>query len=357
MQIGVITNPNSRKNKGRPDRAAKLQNIVGDLGEVHETRNVDSIKPILREFLRKRARYWVADGGDGAMHWMIRAGMELLQEDEFAQQSIDLPTTLPTNGGTINFMTNNLGIQGNAEGLLSSLRQSIEGGQSIQEVEVDSMLIEGVEATEDGDSSFRTYGFAVAAGGIGQRFFSKYYEADDPSTQTIVQILGKGLMSTPVALSPLRHVPGMPRLLRDYAAELFKPTEARVIVDGMVLPGTQFTGIHIASMSINFGKVLRFFGKADQAGLLNAIVGTPSPLAIIANLPRMHFGKEIRGKNMLDRACRELTMEAVGDELFAPIIDGEPYDNLRKITFKVGPRIRVPKLVNTSARRSSYFLQ
>ena len=79
MQIGVITNPNSRKNRNRPDRADRLRRIVGDLGEVHATSSVESIKPVLREFLRKRARYWVADGGDGALHWMVRMGMEVLQ--------------------------------------------------------------------------------------------------------------------------------------------------------------------------------------------------------------------------------------------------------------------------------------
>ena len=88
MQIGVITNPNSRKNKGKPDRAARLQSIVGSMGEVHETRSLESIKPVLRDFLRKRARYWVADGGDGALHWMLRMGMEVLQEDEFAGQRV-----------------------------------------------------------------------------------------------------------------------------------------------------------------------------------------------------------------------------------------------------------------------------
>ena len=91
MQIGVITNPNSRKNKGKPDRAARLQSIVGELGEVHETSTLDSIKPVLRDFLRKRARYWVADGGDGALHWMLRMGMEVLQEEEFAGQQVSMP--------------------------------------------------------------------------------------------------------------------------------------------------------------------------------------------------------------------------------------------------------------------------
>src|SRR5690349_18547872 len=149
MEIGVITNPNSRKNRNRPDRAERLQRIVGGMGEVHETASIAAIKPVLRDFLRKRARYWVADGGDGALHWMLRMGMEVLQEDEFAGEAFTLPLTMPTNGGTIDFIANNVGIKGNAESLLTSLRRRIEDGAVIEETEVDSMLIEGIEATPD----------------------------------------------------------------------------------------------------------------------------------------------------------------------------------------------------------------
>ena len=75
----------------------------------------------------------------------------------------------------------------------------------------------------------------------------------------------------------------------------------------MRLPGDKFTGVHVASMSINLGNVLRFFGKADQPGLMNAIVGTPSPWGIIRNIPRMARGEEMRGRDILDRPCREMT--------------------------------------------------
>src|SRR5947207_5492637 len=139
MEIGVITNPNSRKNRNRPDRAARLRRVVGDFGEVHSTFSIASIKPVLRDFLRKRARYWVADGGDGALHWMLRMGMEVLQEDEFLDRSVTLPMTLPTKGGTIDFVANNVGIQGDAEGILASLRRTVEYGTIIEETEVDSM--------------------------------------------------------------------------------------------------------------------------------------------------------------------------------------------------------------------------
>jgi diacylglycerol kinase family enzyme len=349
MQIGVSTNPNSRKNRGQARRVDALRSIVGNLGEVHETPDVDSIKPILREFLRKRARYWVADGGDGALHWMVRNGLEILEEEEFAKSGATLPLTLPTRGGTIDFVANNVGLEGDAEDILGSLRGAVEAGRSIEEVEVDAMLIEGVEATDEGDQPFRTYGFASAAGGIGQRFFTKYYEEPDPNPSTIVKVIANTVASIPIALSPLRMLPGTQHL-RDYASHMFRPTTAQITMDGMVLPFDRCTGIHIASMSINLGNVFRFFSKADQPGLMHALVGSPSPVAMFLNIPRMHLGMELRDNNLVDRACREMTMEATGKELLDPVIDGELYRNLRKVTFKIGPRVRIPKVVTGSRR-------
>ncbi len=344
MQIGVITNPNSRKNKNRPHRAERLRQIVGDLGEVRETQTLDSIKPVLRDFLRKRARYWVADGGDGALHWMLRSGLEVLQEEEFAGEAFSMPLTLPTKGGTIDFVANNVGIEGNAETILASLRGDVERGIEIEEMEVDSMAIDGIEIGAHGEEiPFRTYGFASAAGGIGQRFYSKYYAEKDPNPRTILKVIANTVASMPVALSPLRHLPlGQ---LSHYASDMFAPTQCRVTLDGMQLPGDAFTGVHIASMSINLGNVVKFFGKADEAGMMNAIVGAPSPWAIMLNLPRMARGSEMVGRDLLDRPCREMTLEATGTELMAPIIDGEYYRNVKRISFRVGPRVRIPKVV------------
>jgi hypothetical protein len=347
MEIGVITNPNSRKNRNRPDRAARLQRIVGDIGEVHQTITLDSIKPVLREFLRKRARYWVADGGDGALHWMLRMGMEVLQEDEFVGQSVSLPMTLPTKGGTIDFVANNVGIEGDAEGILATLRRNVEYNLTIEDTEVDSMVIDGIQLIDGKDVPFRTYGFATAAGGVGQRFYSKYYADSDPNPRTIMKVVANTVASAPIALSPLSRLPF--GAWKSYAKEIFEPAACKVTLDGMRLPGDKFTGVHVASMSINLGNVFRFFGKADQPGLMNALIGNASPWGIIRNLPRMARGEEMRGRDILDRPCREMTMEAVGEELLAPVIDGEIYRDVKRIAFHVGPRVRIPKVVAPKA--------
>jgi hypothetical protein len=345
MQIGVITNPNSRKNLRKANRAAVLQSIVGDFGEVRQTPDVDSIKPVLREFLRQKARFWVSDGGDGALHWMLREGLEVLEEEEFAGKGFSLPLAMPTNGGSIDFVAHNVGLRGNAETLLAALRRALEAGQRIEEAEVDSMLIEGVESTPEGDRSFRTLGFAVAAGGVGQRFFEKLFAAGEHNGSVMVSIVAKTVASWPIAMSPLRHLPGLPELLKTYACEMFKPTTCRITLDGKVLPYEDATGIHIASMSIDLAGLMRFFGLADQPGILHAIVGRPSPACIIANLPRMYFGRQMKGEELYDGPCKELTLEATGEELLGPVIDGEFYQNVRRIAFKVGPRVRIPKVV------------
>jgi hypothetical protein len=255
--------------------------------------------------------------------------------------------TLPTKGGTIDFVANNVGIEGDAEGILATLRTNVERNTLIEDTEVDSMVIDGVQVVDGAEVPFRTYGFASAAGGVGQRFYAKYYDDPDPNPRTIMKVVANTVASAPIALSPLSRLPF--GAWKSYAKEVFEPTRCTVMLDGMKLPGDKFTGVHIASMSINLGNLLRFFGKADQPGLMNAIVGTPSPWSIIRNLPRMARGEEMRGRNILDRPCREMILEATGDELLAPVIDGEFYRHVKKIAFRVGPRVRIPKVIAKKA--------
>ena len=56
-----------------------------------------------------------------------------------------------------------------------------------------------------------------------------------------------------------------------------------------------------------------------------------------------------------DRASREMIVESLaspagdGEELLAPIIDGEFYRNVTKLVFRIGPRVRIPKVVAPKA--------
>ena len=56
----------------------------------------------------------------------------------------------------------------------------------------------------------------------------------------------------------------------------------------------------------------------------------------------------MRGGQVLDRPCRVMTMESTG-ELLEPVIDGEYYRNIKRVSFRLGPRVRIPKVVGHKA--------
>lgn len=348
MDIGVITNPNSRKNRNRPNRAEVLQSIVGPHGEVRQTRSPEEIKPALREFLRQRARFWVSDGGDGALHWMLRMGLEVLGEEEFQGGGFELPLTVPTNGGSIDFVAHNVGIRGNAESILATLVSDLKYGRRIEEVEVDSMLVTGVQVPDGADQPFQTLGFAVAAGGIGQRFFEKLELEGEHTTKNLLSVLTRTVTSFAFSSTPLGSLPGVPASFKSYSEDMFRPAVASITVDGRLLPWRDYTGVHVASMSLNLGNVFRFFGLADEPRQLHGIIGAPTPLEIIQRVPKMIAGKRLTAARLFDGPCREVAMEAASEELLAPVIDGEFYQNVKQVTFSLGPRVRIPKLVGTS---------
>jgi diacylglycerol kinase family enzyme len=345
VQIGVITNPNSKKNRHRHGRVAELERIVGTHGIVSETRSTDELRPILRTFLRNGVEYWVADGGDGTLHWLLNEGHALLSEAEFAGRRGVLPVTVPTNGGTIDFVAKKAGIKGDATTILGDLACLAERDTPPAEVEVDTLCIRMTRVSESGSmETLDRIGFAVAAGGIGQRFFSHYYAAPNPSAGTIAKVFGLGVASVPFLYTPLGRIPGGPAALRRFGELLYRPTPARVIIDGEPLTWEAHTCIHVGSIDINLGGVVRFFPRAAEPGQLHFMVGSPTTGEIIRNIPRMVLGKNMVASELWDGCGRTMEVEATTEELLCPVIDGEFYPRIRSISFALGHTVRLPRV-------------
>lgn len=344
MDIGVITNPNSRKNKHRPRRRDELAAIVGARGVVAETRTTDDLKPILRGFLRQGLTYWVADGGDGTLHWVLNEGSEVLREHEFLVNDTRMPTAVPTNGGTIDFVAKKAGIRGDGTAILRDLTDHMHRGVRPHEVEVDTLSIRMLVSDERGERWLDRIGFAAAAGGIGQRFFSHYYATKAPSNLTIVKVFALGIASLPFHVTPLGRVPGVPDRWSAYCRHLFQRTHARVVIDDEELAWQDHTGIHAGSIDINLGGAVRAFPRAAAPGTLHYMVGQASASEILANIPSMVTGRNIQTRTIWDGVGRRMTVEALGNELLAPIVDGEMYRDIRRMEFDLGPTVRLPRI-------------
>jgi hypothetical protein len=234
---------------------------------------------------------------------------------------------LPTNGGTIDFVARKAGVQGNAMVLLPRLRAHLDRTDKLPTVELDSLAVEA----ETGDGQRSLIGFAVAAAGIGQRFFDKYYEDDDPGPMTIVSVIARAVASLGVG--------------GQYAKDVFKPFSAKVTIDGVEVPVTEHGGIHAGAFDVNLGGVIRVFPLARERGTVQFQAGAITAPQIVAALPALFRGRAITtSPDLRDTAGRVMVIEATGDELLRPVVDGEVYDGVRRLRVSSGPRIRVARV-------------
>ena len=187
MQVGILTNLNSRKNRHSHGRADRLREYAGSYAMIRQTRSLDEIRPVLEEFVDRDCRYWISDGGDGTLHWMINEGREVLFRRGRLSGREPMPCVVPTNGGTIDFVARKAGIKGRPDEIIHRLVDGLRAGIDIPTVEVDTIEVSGHRPGDPpGTWPFKRIGFAVAAGGIGQKFFSEYYRAPNPNPWTII---------------------------------------------------------------------------------------------------------------------------------------------------------------------------
>lgn len=328
MYLGVVVNPFARKNRGMPgDRSAALRRIVGPWGEVHETGSVDDLSKIVEQ-LHPRASHVVSDGGDGTLHWLINE----MPAQAGSQQR--WPTFVPTNGGAIDFVARKARVHGHADAILRSLTAAANADRLPPEVRLDTLELFG--ETVDG-ATFHRIGFALAAGGVGNRFFDKYYEHQNPGRGTIARVIARAVGDYATsAVVPMRG--NRPRS----AGPLFAPTRARVVIDGKEVPTRTHNALHAGAFDVNLGGVIRIFPQAREPGVLHFQAGEISPTNIIAHLPALVAGGAIRSDRLRDVGGREMLIEAEDGPL-SPIIDGERFTAIVRLAVLAGPCIRIAR--------------
>ena len=126
MQIGVITNPNSKKNYRHPNRRRSLEQAVGAHGVVRETRSLDELPAVIAELLDAGCQHWVCDGGDGTLHWVLNSLYAAVRARTPVGQPLDIPVIVPTNGGTVDFVARKAGLRGDADSIVRRLAARLD---------------------------------------------------------------------------------------------------------------------------------------------------------------------------------------------------------------------------------------
>ncbi len=342
MHVGVITNPNSKKNYLRPQRRRQLEQAVGRHGVVRETPDLASLPAVADELLAAGCQYWVCDGGDGTLHWVLNTLHTIVAERTPAGQTPILPIVVPTNGGTVDFVARKAGLKGDADSIVRRLVARIERDTPISTIEIDTCLSRGQHT--DG-RPFARIGLAAALGGVASAFFDRFYALPkDRGALAIAQVIGAAAGSALVhsLAPPLRR--WLPPNLDKYA-DFFAPTYATVEVDGVPLPYHAFASMQVGAIDINLAGVVRCFRHAREAGVMHFQALSTSPLGIVCNVPNIFLGTPILGRNTFDDRARRVRITATGQPL-APVIDGEQFTGLDHLELSLGPILRIPTLLN-----------
>ena len=334
--IGVLTNPNSGKNRRNPGRLADLERAVAGHGVVRQTQGLDELADVVREFDTLGCQYWVVDGGDGTLHWLLSTALQ-----RGAGRYEPWPMVVPGNGGSIDFVAHKAGIRGQGPDIVRALVAAIERGDTLPVVELDTLHITGVV----GGEAFQRIGFAAALGGVAQRFFDKLYQRDRIDPLGIIDVLAKASLGGVAGSTPRPIRERLVPSLQQYADDIFEPTRARVEVDGKLLGFDTFSSLQVGSIDINLGGVVRTFRHAAEPGVLHAQALSSSRLGVVANLPNIVLGTPIWGRDVYDGPARELRAEAVSGSTLDPVIDGELCFGLSSLEVRQGPRLRIPAVV------------
>lgn len=341
MYLGVIVNPLARRNRGTAGRrTAELCRIVGPWGEVHETASIEDLRTTLQGLV-PRVTHLVGDGGDGGLHWLVNEVQHCIPDPE------RWPTFVPTNGGSVNAVARKAGVRGRPDAIIRALTAAAAADRPPPEVRLDTLQLTG--STADGGTLERLC-FGLAAGGVGNRFYERYYDNPDHDRLAVARVIARTFgdyLTSKVS----------PRRLKtpNYASVLFTPTRARVVIDGEEVPTRTHRLLHAGAIDLRIAGPFRLFPKAAEPGALHFQAGELRPSKIVVQLPAALTNGTIRGDRVRDVNGREMVIEAEGEPL-SPIIDGERFLGVVRLVAAAGPGIRVAQLrasPNVRARREA----
>lgn len=340
MKIGVLTNLNSRRNRAGGSAMPEFAN--GCECVVRRTREISEIEPVLEEFVDMGCDCWIADGGDGTLHWMLNEGRRVLTKRGLWKDGQTYPMVLPSNGGTIDFVARTVGVKGSTDSLVRRLMELESVNHQLDTVQLDTIEVRGHNPGDPpGHWAFERTGFAVAIGGIGQKFFSKYYERPNRNPLSIIDISAKASIGYIATLLPRPLESYVPEDVRNLGRFILSGTRAEVVADGRKFDYGSYQGLHVSSVEIDFG-TMKLFEYARKPGQLHIVVGTLPLRECTYKWSYYVFGKPIPGKQWHEFPGHSLDVRAVDGQLIDPVIDGEMYFGFDELSVRLGPTLSFP---------------
>jgi hypothetical protein len=307
--IGIVNNPRSRRNRGRPALAHRLREQLADDGEVIDAGTPDELSAAIERFRADGVDVVAVNGGDGTGHLVLT---ELAR----AFGDAPLPRILLLRGGAMNTVAHGHGIAGGPERILAEVLERRRSGFPLRTAARDLLRVSS-------DGAPPRYGFIFGTG-IVVAFLDEFYRAHNPSPAFAALLVARGI--------------GSALLGGPFASELTRRARLRVATDGDEWEDASYLAL-AAGSTPDAGFGFRAFHRCgEQPGSFHAVgvTGTLGQLAL--SLPRLRHGRPWRRRVAQDEVARELVVEGEAPRY---TIDGDLYAAERSVRVETGPPVEI----------------
>jgi len=303
MKIGVILNPNAKKNMKLEKRKTAFEKIIGGAGFVIQTDNIELIGKSCGKLVEEKVDLIGICGGDGTNHLVVTDVVK-----EYKKANSPPPLIYLMEGGSMNTIRWNLGIKGSSEDNLKNIVGKLENNLNFQIKKVATLKVN------------EQYGF-IFGNGYASAFLFEYYNSKiDSGPKRAAEITGRIIWSLITGGDLIK------RIMSQYKAGfVIDGQPAGLDSYGLVLAGT------LPAIGLMFKPLYRATEELDKFHL---IASSLKPGDFARQIHRFFSGKRIKGENHIDTLASELKITT--DEPLVYQLDGELYSE-KSVNVSIGP--------------------
>lgn len=308
--IGIITNPHSRRNRRYPERMRRLGYMLGQNDTYELTNRIEDVEQVAQRFKDNGVEILALNGGDGTNHVTLTTFIKVYGDDP-------LPKIALLRGGTMNTVSNGVGISGTPPRLLANLVEKYYTGQPFETVERDTLSVS--------DETGTRYGF-IFGNGIVSNFLEEYYRSPDPSPLSAAALLTRAVATLPTG--------------GDLIKQLFRPFTASIELDGETWQTRDYVSVLSATVD-QIGLGFRpFIRSQERDGAFHLLAVTAGALDVALQLPRIRLGLPVDE----DKIRSAVSSRAIfrSEEPITYTIDGDMHTaHSGEVVLQTGPRVEI----------------
>lgn len=287
----------------------RLAYVLGDNDSYELTNKIDDVRTVAERFKQSGIDILALNGGDGTNHVTLSTFIEVYGDTP-------LPKITFLRGGTMNTISDAIGIKGTPSRLLANLVEKYYTGVPFETTERDMLKIT--------DETGTRYGF-IFGNGIVSNFLELYYGTGHPSPSTAAVLVAKTVASIPVGGKMARDV--------------VKPFRASLKFENENWEERDYTTV-IASTIDQIGMGFRPFIRCEEKPhSFHLLAFMATPLDMISLLPSIRLGLPLPEEKVRSRVSANTVFKS--NEPIVYTIDGDMHTAQEGVLLEAGPRVQV----------------